>query len=478
MNPINPKNLLHLPAEVAPTAIILAAGEGKRMKSQLPKVLHLLGGVPILFYPLNLAERNAFQKIIVVVGHKAEQVEKVLAGRDISQGTVSSQGSPQTVLQPHRLGTGDAVLRAEPLLKDSTGPVFILNGDTPLILPETLTALWETHLKEKATITFLTADMPNPKGYGRVIRRQDGSVSGIVEEKDATDEERKIQEINSGTYIVAPQFLFDALHKISPENAQKEYYLTDIIKIARDSGERVFAFKADAEEVLGINSRADLAQAEAIIQKRIGQNFLTAGVTLIDPCRIRIEANVTIGADTILHPGVTLEGNTKIGERCVLHACRIKDSQLESDVLIKDQSVIEEAIIESNVTVGPFAHIRPGTILRKGAKVGNFVEIKKSELGEGSKANHLTYLGDATIGQRVNIGAGTITCNYDGKKKHKTVIEDDVFVGSDTQFIAPVTIGARSLIAAGSTITKDVEPDALAVSRGKQVTKVGWAKRR
>jgi bifunctional UDP-N-acetylglucosamine pyrophosphorylase/glucosamine-1-phosphate N-acetyltransferase len=450
------------------TAIILAAGEGKRMKSALPKVLHLLGGVPILSYPLNLAAQNYFEKVIVVIGHKAEQVEKALVGKSV-----------QTVFQPQRLGTGDAVLRAWPLLKEFTGPVFIFNGDTPLIKPATLTALWETHLKEKATITFLTADIPNPKGYGRVIRMENGVVSRIVEEKDASNEERQIQEINSGTYIVESQFLFDALQKIVPENEQKEYYLTDIVKIAKDSVERVFAFKTDAEEVLGINSRADLAQAEAIIQKRIARHWMDAGVTLVDPSRIRIDATVTIGADTILHPGVTLEGNTKIGERCVLHACRIKDSLMESGVLIKDQSVIEEAIIESDVTVGPFAHLRPGTILRKGAKVGNFVEIKKSELGEGSKANHLTYLGDATIGKRVNIGAGTITCNYDGGKiKHKTVIEDDVFIGSDTQFIAPVTIGARSLIAAGSSITKDVEPDSLAVSRGRQTTRPGWTKNR
>ncbi len=435
------------------------------MKSKIPKVLHLLGGVPILSYPLSLAEKNHFQNIIVVIGHEAEQVEKALAGRLI-----------QTVLQPQRLGTGDAVLRAEPLLKEFVGPVFILNGDTPLILPETLMALWETHLKEQATITFLTADILNPKGYGRVIRTQEGFVNGIVEEKDATDAQRHIHEINSGTYVVEASFLFDALKKISPENAQKEYYLTDIIKIACEKGERVVAFKATAEEVIGINSRADLAQAEKIIQRRVARYFMDCGVTLMDPDRIRIDATVTIGADTIVHPGVTLEGKTTVGERCILHACRIKDSQVSSDVQIKDHSVIESAIVESDVTIGPFAHIRPGTILRKGAKVGNFVEIKKSELGEHSKANHLTYLGDAFVGKRVNIGAGTITCNYDGKNKHKTVIEDDVFVGSDTQFIAPVTIGARSLIAAGSSITKDVEADSLAVSRGRQTTKAGWTK--
>jgi len=439
------------------------------MNSKQPKVLHLLGGVPILFYPLNLAGKNHFQKVIVVIGHGAEQVKKALEGKCI-----------QTVLQPQQLGTGDAVLRTEPILKDFTGDVFIFNGDTPLILPETLTALWETHRKDAATISFLTAKLPNPKGYGRVIRAQDGNneVMGIVEEKDATDAQRQIMEINAGTYIVASQFLFQALRKISPENEQKEYYLTDIVKIAHGMGKKVVAVRADAEEVFGINSRADLAQAEKIVQSRTARHFMSAGVTLIDPSRIRIDAGVVIGSDTILHPGVTLEGNTHIGQGCTLYPCRIIDSLLGSEVLVKDHCVIEGAVIESDVTVGPFAHLRPGTMLRKGAKVGNFVEIKKSELGEGSKANHLTYLGDAHIGKRVNIGAGAITCNYDGKKKHKTVIEDDVFVGSDTQFIAPVTIGARSLIAAGSTITKDVAPDSLAVSRGKQITKVGWVKKR
>ncbi len=421
------------------------------MKSKTSKVLHLLGGVPILSYPINLAEKSHFDKIIVVVGNEAEQVEQALVGRPI-----------QTVLQPQRLGTGDAVLRAWPLMKEFAGHVFILNGDTPLIQPETLTALLATHLKEKAAISFLTADMPNPKGYGRVIRTKDGAVRGIVEEKDATDAQRQIREVNSGTYIIESPFLFDALQKISPDNEQKEYYLTDIIKIARDMGKPIFAVKTDPEEILGINSRADLAQAEKIIQARIARYWMDAGVTLIDPARIRIDAEVIIGSDTVVHPGVTLKGNTTVGEGCV----------------IKDYCVIEDAVIESDVTVGPFAHLRSGTLLRKGAKVGNFVETKKCELGEGSKANHLSYLGDAVVGKRVNIGAGTITCNYDGKKKHKTVIEDDVFVGSDTQFIAPVTIGARSIIAAGSTITKDVEPDSLALSRGRQATKAGWVKRR
>ncbi len=446
-------------------AIILAAGEGKRMKSKLPKVLHPLGGIPMLFYQLRLVEKISFEKVIVVVGHCADQVEKALSGQSV-----------KTVLQSPPAGTGDAVLKAAPLLSDFSGSVLILNGDTPLIQPETLTLLWEKHQQEQATITLLSSDFANPTGYGRVIRHQDHSIDRIVEEKDASTQERRITEINAGTYIVDATFLFNALRKISPANQQKEYYLTDIIKIARTEGRSVFAVKTTEQEAMGVNSRADLVIAEKIMQERITQHFLAAGVTLIDPSRTRIGAKVTIGPDTTIYPGVTLEGNTAIGEGVVLYPCRIRDSQVGDRVLIKDQCVIEESLIESDVTVGPFAHLRSGTALRKGSRVGNFVETKKCDLGEGAKASHLSYLGDTRIGKRVNIGAGTITCNYDGKNKHETVIEDDVFVGSDSQLVAPVTIGAGAWIAAGSTITKDVEPDSLAVARSKQTTIPGWAK--
>jgi bifunctional UDP-N-acetylglucosamine pyrophosphorylase/glucosamine-1-phosphate N-acetyltransferase len=454
-------------------AIILAAGKGKRMKSKTPKVLHALSGMPLIFYPLRLIAPFHFQKTIVVVGHQADQVEKALADN------AGNLGQPvQIVLQDALNGTGDAVLRAAPLLTDFTGTVLILNGDTPLLQAETLTRLWETHQNEKATLTFLTADLPDPTGYGRVIRMKDGTIDRIAEDKDATPVERDVHETNAGTYLVDATFLFDALHCISPQNQQKEYYLTDIVKIAKERGQKMGGVKADMEETMGINSRAHLAQAEAILQKRVARHFMDAGVTLIDPARIRIDATVAIGQDTVLYPGVTLEGETAIGEGCTLHACRIIDSKIDAEVLIKDHCVIDGAIIESGVTVGPFAHLRPGTVLRKKSKVGNFVEIKKTELGEEAKANHLTYLGDARIGKRVNIGAGTITCNYDGVNKHMTVIEEDVFIGSDTQLVAPVTIGARSLIAAGATITKDVAPDSLAISRVKQETKVGWTKKR
>jgi bifunctional UDP-N-acetylglucosamine pyrophosphorylase/glucosamine-1-phosphate N-acetyltransferase len=447
-------------------AVILAAGEGKRMKSNTPKVLHRLGGDPILFYLLRLVKSLSFEKVIVVIGHQADRVRDALSGQPV-----------QAVLQSPPAGTGDAVSKAQPFLSDFSA-VLILNGDTPLLQQETLTRLWQAHIEQKADVTFLSAVLSCPTGYGRVIRMPNGFIDRITEEKDATDLERQIGEINAGTYLVNREFLFSALSQVSPQNQQKEYYLTDIIKIARNEGKTIVAVQVDEDEGMGINSRADLARAEEVIQKRIASHFMKEGVTLIDPARVRIGSSVTIGRDTVLYPGVTLEGKTTIGEGAVLYPCRICDSHIGDQVIIKDQCVIEESVIESKVTVGPFAHLRAGTVLRKGSRVGNFVETKKCDLGEEAKASHLSYLGDTLIGKRVNIGAGTITCNFDGKKKHQTIIEEDVFIGSDTQLIAPVTIGARSLIAAGSTITKDVEPDALAISRGKQQTIPGWTRKR
>lgn len=448
-------------------AIILAAGQGKRMKSRRPKVLHLLAGMPMLDYTLNLVERLHFQKVYVIVGYQADQVKAVLSGRDIT-----------ALLQHIPLGTGDAVLKAKQVLENFPGPVLILSGDTPLLREETVRGLCERHEAEKATITLLTTRMPVPDGYGRVIRGKGGEIIRVVEEKDATPDQRSVQEVNCGVYVAEAAFLFEALAKVAPNNQQQEYYLTDIIQIAADASMKLVGWEAAAEEVVGINSRADMAMAEEILQRRINTRWMAEGVTFIDPSLIRIGARVTIGRDTILYPGVTLEGETDIGEGCVLHPCRIRDSHVGSDVVIKDHCVIEGANIESMASVGPFAHLRSGTLIRQGAKVGNFVEIKKSELGEGSKANHLSYIGDTVVGKGVNIGAGTITCNYDGEKKHQTIIEDNVFIGSDTQLVAPVRVGARSLIAAGSTITQDVPPDTLAISRVKQENKIGWVERR
>lgn len=448
-------------------AIILAAGQGKRMKSKLPKVLHPLAGQPILFYVVDLVEKLEFQRVFAIIGHQADRVREALSGRKV---TCLLQDPPQ--------GTGHAVLQAKEQLKNFPGPVLILSGDTPLLRNETIQRLWETHQAEHATATLLTARLTAPYGYGRIIRNGQGKIERVVEEKDATPAERAVQEINTGVYIINAPFLFEALGEVTPDNQQKEYYLTDIIRIAVRRGERLAGAETDPEEVIGINSRADLASAEGALRKRINARWMEEGVSLIDPFSIRIDQAVRIGRDSVLHPGVALEGETEIGEGCTIYPCRIKDSSLGSGVVIKDYCVIEEAEVESDVSIGPFAHLRPGTLIRKGARVGNFVEVKKSELGEGSKANHLTYLGDTVVGKGVNIGAGTITCNYDGVKKHQTLIEDDVFIGSDTQLVAPVRIGAGSLIAAGSTITRDVPPGALSISRTKQENKEGWARKR
>lgn len=437
------------------------------MKSKLAKVLHPLAGVPMLFYVLDLVRRLEIQRSFLIVGHRAEQVTDA----------VSSWGVT-CLLQDPPLGTGHAVLQSKKALEDFSGSVLILSGDAPLLRPETVQRLFEVHREERATMTLLTTRLVNPQEYGRVVRKKNGAIARVVEERDATPAERAVQEVNTGVYIIEAPFLFEALGEIQPNNQQKEYYLTDLIGIAARRGERLAGAAADPEEVIGVNSRADLAAAERLLQKRITARWMAEGVTIIDPVQVRIDASVEIGRDTVLHPGVALEGNTRVGEGCVLHPCRIENSRLGDQVVIKDYTVIEESEIESGASIGPFAHLRPGAVIRKGAKVGNFVELKKSELGEGSKINHLSYLGDAVVGKKVNIGAGTITCNYDGEKKYKTIIDDEVFIGSDTQLVAPVHVGARAFIAAGSTITKDIPPESLAISRTRQENKEGWAGRR
>ena len=453
----------------AVATVILAAGQGKRMKSKRAKVLLSVAGRPMILYAVETARRLPSDKIIVVVAHQAEAVKDVLKDRPIQ---IVHQGRP--------LGTGHAVLQTESALADFNGPVLILNGDVPLITVETLQAMLKIHGNQGADLTLLTATLSNPEGYGRVIRDPDGGIRAIIEEADATPVQRAVREINTGFYLVNGPFLFEALKELSSDNAQKEYYLTDIVKAAVRRGRKLFAVPAqDPAEVMGINSRVDLARTEKIIARRIAERHMREGVTLLDPETTWIDAEVVIGRDTVLHPNVRLEGTTRIGEDCVIHShTRLTDCRLGTAVTVKDSCVLSESVIEDGAAVGPFAHLRPGTVLHRGARIGNFVETKKAELGEGAKANHLTYLGDAVIGKGVNIGAGTITCNYDGMNKHRTVIEDDVFVGSDTQFIAPVRIGRGAVIGAGSTITKDVPPDALALSRVKQEIKKDWAKRR
>jgi bifunctional UDP-N-acetylglucosamine pyrophosphorylase/glucosamine-1-phosphate N-acetyltransferase len=438
-------------------AIILAAGKGTRMKSDRAKVLHPVAGRPMLLHVLDRLEALRLEKICVVVGHQADEVRATLSGHDVC-----------CVLQKEQLGTAHAVLQAREALKDFTGTVVILNGDTPLLTEETLRRLLAEHENKAAPLTFLTSLFFDPTGYGRIVRDGDGMPLRIVEEKDATPEERKIREINAGVYAAKAPFLFEAASRIGSDNRQKEYYLTDIVREAITANATVATVTAEPDEIMGINSRADLARAERLTRERINHHWMVEGVTMIDPATVRIDATVTLAPEVWLHPNVTLEGATTIGARSEIGTGRIKNSRIGPDVRIRDFCVIEESEIEAGAVIGPFAHLRPGSVIRKKARVGNFVEIKKSELGEDSRAGHLTYLGDTVVGRGVNIGAGTITCNFDGQKKHRTIIEDGVFVGSGTQIVAPVRIAAGAKIGAGSTLTQDVPPDTLALSRAPQ----------
>ena len=371
---------------------------------------------------------------------------------------------------------------------ESMAAILILNGDTPLLTEQTIEDLLSVHQHEQATVTVLTATLENPTGYGRVVRRSpangggesSSSVIRIVEDRDAQEGEAALREVNVGTYVVDASFLFDAVDRIAPDNAQQEYYLTDIVTIAVEEGRRVSSLRLEwAEEGLGINSRTHLVEAERIIRHRIVAKWLERGVTVHDPATTWIDADVRIGSDTVLYPHVTLEGHTRIGDQCTIRShVRLTNCRIGHEVIVQDSCVAQEAIIEGGAVIGPFAHLRPGSVIRRKGKVGNFVEMKQAELGEGSKANHLTYLGNATIGRHVNIGAGSITCNYDGLKKYQTVIGDDVFVGSNTLFIAPVSVGGGALLAAGTTVTEDVPGNALAVGRAKQVNKKDWVLRR
>ncbi len=488
-------------------AIVMAAGLGKRMRSKLGKVLHPIAGRPMVLYVVDVAQRLANRGVVVVVGHQGGQVKSVVeahcaatasrdrlhAMRESPLGCTNGQPSAELApvhfaVQAQQLGTGHAVMQARDVFRQmSDGPAgayLILNGDTPLLSEDTVRALLRMHERERAAVTLLTVHLPDPSGYGRVVRSESRTdamdVLRIVEDKDASPAEAGIDEINVGTYVVDGPFLFEALSHLQPKNAQREYYLTDIIEMAVTQGRRVSALiAADVDEGMGINTRQQLAAAERVIRGRIAQRWMDAGVTLLDPGSTWIDHGVEIGRDTVLHPHITLEGRTILGEDCVVRShSRVTDCVLGQRVVVQDSCVLREARLEDDTTVGPFAHLRPGAVLRRSAKVGNFVEIKKSELGEGTKANHLTYLGDAKIGKDVNIGAGTITCNYDGFKKHETIIEDRVFIGSDTQLIAPVAVGKGAIVAAGSSITDDVPADALVVARARQVNIPGWAEKR
>ena len=454
-------------------AIVLAAGQGIRMRSKLVKVLHPVCGRPMALYAVDLAETLAMGRVAVVVGHQAEKVKDLLADRKID-----------LVVQARQLGTGHAVTQAQSVFQGRGGGAMgglrfvILSGDTPLLTEATVRTLLAVHEHDRATVSMLTAHLDRPAGYGRVVRGRDGSVWKIIEDKDATPSDRRLTEVNAGTYVVEGEFLFPALAALKPANAQKEYYLTDIVEAAIRQGKKVTAYIASNPiEALGINTRAEMAEAERVLRGRVRHRLMESGVTFLAPETSVVDAGVKIGRDSVIHPHVTLEGRTVIGEDCVIRShTRLVESVVDDGVTILDGCVIEGSRLEEGCVVGPFAHLRPGTIVRRNAKVGNFVEMKKTELGEGSKANHLSYLGDARIGKRVNVGAGTITCNYDGSNKHQTVIDDDVFIGSDVSLVAPVKVGKGAMIAAGSVVTQDVAADALALGRARQVVKPGWVK--
>ncbi len=450
------------------SAVILAAGQGTRMKSTRPKVLHEVAGAPMAYFPLALARQLDCVPALMVVGHGAEEVQSRFVG--------SGAGF---VRQEQQLGTGHALRCCAEALADFSGTLLLLCGDVPLLRRETLERLLAYHEGEAAAVTVLTAEVPDPHGYGRIVR--DGEeVLRIVEEKDATQKEKALHEINTGIYAFAAPFVFRALEEVGCQNAQGEYYLTDVVAIARRQGEKVRALtSADPAEAQGINDRAQLAAAGAAMRRRINLALMAGGVTLVDPEATYIDPLVNIGPDTVIEPGAHLRGTTVIGRNCrVEPGVVVRDCTVGDGVHLKAGSVLEESQIGPACQIGPMAHLRPGTVLAGNNKLGNFVETKKAVFGEKSQASHLTYIGDAEVGRNVNIGCGTITCNYDGVNKFRTVIEDEVFVGSDTQFIAPVRIGRGSLIAAGTTVTRDVPADALAVARTEQKNIEGWAARK
>lgn len=447
-------NETHAPLDV----LILAAGLGTRMRSRTAKVLHKLGGLPLIAHVCRTAAALSPRHIYVVVGHQAEEVEAAVRQE--------LDGDVRFIFQAEQRGTGDAVMAARAELEGADSTLLVLSGDVPLVRPETLGALihqHRTHRGHGATCTLLAVRLEDPTGYGRIVRDADGRFERIVEQKDASPEERQIKEVNAGIYCFETRALFRALEKVRPTNAQGEYYLTDVPGILRAEGEDVSIYvHTDAREVAGINTRAELAEFERILRMRTLRRLMLDGVTIIDPMNTYIGPDVRIERDTVIYPNVHIEGRTMIGEECTIYpGARIVDSRLGNRVTVKDHSIIVASEIEDDCSVGPFAHLRMNAHLGEGAAIGNFVEVKKSRVGRKSKAMHLAYLGDATIGERTNIGAGTITCNYDGVRKHETIIEDDVKIGSDTMLVAPVRVGARSVTGAGSVVIRDVPPDTL-----------------
>ena len=449
--------------------VVLAAGQGTRMKSNLPKVLHPIAGRPMIERVLETANALDPNTITLIVGHKAEAVRDQL-------------GKTQNIgfaLQEPQLGTAHALQQVEPQLAGRSGSLILLSGDVPLLSPNTLKRLLETHRGSGAAATVVTATVDRPYGYGRIVRTR-GRITRIVEERDASPTQRQIKEINSGIYAFDLTPLFDALRGIASQNAQGEFYLTDLIAIYRRRKLRVETLLVEnAQEIRGINSRSELAEVSRLVRQKKNEELMAAGVTFIDPATTYVDPEAEIAADTVLHPGVVIQGRTRIGAACEIQAyVRISDSEIGDRVTINSFCLISGAQVADGAALGPFAHLRPGTTVGEKAKIGNFVELKNTNLGPRSKANHLSYLGDATVGADVNVGAGTITCNYDGVNKHRTVIEDGAFIGSDSQLVAPVTVGKGAYVGAGSSIVADVPAGALGIARGRQNNVEGWVERR
>ncbi|MGE0361905.1 MAG: bifunctional UDP-N-acetylglucosamine diphosphorylase/glucosamine-1-phosphate N-acetyltransferase GlmU [Vicinamibacterales bacterium] len=446
--------------------VVLAAGKGTRMRSALPKVLHRAAGLPLIEWVVRAARGLRPQSITIVLGHGSDQVREWFDGAtDI-----------RFVIQEPQLGTGHALLQAERVLSGRHGTVLLLSGDAPLVTKTSLERVVALRRHHGASVVVATADLPDPSGYGRIVR-DGGALARIVEDRDATPAERLITEVNSGIYAFSLASLFDALRGLGSSNAQGEYYLPELVVVHRRAGRVVVADRlSDADEIRGINTRAELATVSRLLQQRINTSLMAAGVTLEDPATAYIGPDVTIGPDTVLHPFVFLEGRTVVGPECEFHSgARIVDSVVGSRVTVFNHTIVAESTLADDTRVGPFARIRPNSSLGAGSHVGNFVEIKQSAVGDGSKIGHLSYIGDASLGAGVNIGAGTITCNYDGRSKHRTTIGDKAFVGSDSTLVAPVTIGAGAYVAAGSAITEDVPAGGLGIARGRQTNKPGWA---
>ena len=449
--------------------ILLAAGQGTRMKSSLPKVLHPLGGKPLFLHPLGTAQRLEPERVAVVIGHGAGAVRDAYDRNDVVW-----------ITQEKQLGTGHAVLRAQRAFGDFSGDILILSGDVPLIEEQTLAAMIKTHRESEAVLTLMTACLETPAGYGRILRNERGVISGTIEEKDATESQKRIREVNVGVYVVAARFLFAALAAVKNDNRQKEYYLPDIVAIGLAQREKIETVRvADPREMRGINTREEFALMEKTLQERINRKWMDGGVTLKDPQTTYIDEGVAIGKDTVIGPNTHLLGATVVGERCRIDgSAYLTDVKIGDEVHVKFAVVAASSRIESGAIIGPFAHLRPGNSLGRNVHIGNFVEAKAATIGAGTKANHLTYLGDCTIGRDSNIGAGTITCNYDGFKKYRTTIGDRVQVGSDTTLVAPISLGDDVYVATATTVRNDVPTGALVFNEREERVREGWTERK